>query len=186
MLFISKGIPEKGGISVELRIVLGGQTFALFGLDEELWLRGHFGFAETKSREEETSVQNLLHNGLAEYTSRKDSGARYAILSRCMIIPSEPGKRNALTKEEKILLSWIRDAGFRLSLSELIFLYENRIRPTKNLLGVDNRQALTARLYPDGEIVANVLETRMASSRARDTVVDAVIGLLQKKRVVLL
>lgn len=186
MLFISKGIPEKNGISAELRIVIGGQVCTVFGLEEDLWLRGRLGFAETASRDEEAAIQNLLRNGLAEYTFRKDPATRYTILSRCMIIPSEPGKRNALAKEEKILLNWIRDAGFRLSLAELVYLFENRVRPTARLLGEDNRQALTERLYPDGGIEANILEAKMASSKARDTVVDAVIGLLQKKRVVLL
>ena len=186
MLFISKGIPEKDGISVELRIVVGGRICALFGQEEALWLRGRLGFAETNNRDEEASIQNLLRNGLVAYTSRKDPAARCTLLNCCMIVPSKPGKRNALTKEEKILLDWISNAGFRLSLAELVYLFENRVRPTARLLGEDNRQALTERLYPDGGIEANILEARMASSKARDTVVDAVIGLLQKKRVVLL
>ena len=186
MLFISKGIPGKNGISADLRIVIGGQVCSVFGLEEDLWLRGRLGFAETASRDEEAAIQNLLRNGLAEYTSRKHPAARYTILSRCMIIPSEPGKRNALAKEEKILLSWIRDAGFRLSLAELVYLFENRVRPTARLLGEDNRQALTDRLYPDGKIETGAMDSGMESSRARDTVVDAVLGLLKKKRVVLL
>lgn len=36
MMFISKVIPEKGGITAHLRIVSGGQIYTLFGLDEEL------------------------------------------------------------------------------------------------------------------------------------------------------
>ena len=186
MLFISKGIPEKDGISVELRIVVGGRICALFGQEEALWLRGRLGFAETNNRDEEASLQNLLRNGLVEYTSRKDPAARCVILNRCMIVPSKPGKRNALTKEEKIVLEWVSNAGFRLSLAELVFLYENRIRPTKSPLGEDNRQALTDRLYPDGKIETGAMDSGMESSRARDTVVDAVLGLLKKKRVVLL
>ena len=53
MLFISKGIPEKGGITAQLRIVSGGQIYTLFGLDEELWLRGRFDIAKTTSPSEE-------------------------------------------------------------------------------------------------------------------------------------
>ena len=57
MMFISKGIPEKGGITAHLRIVSGGQICTLFGLDEELWLRGRFDIAETTSPTEEQAIR---------------------------------------------------------------------------------------------------------------------------------
>lgn len=186
MYFISKGIPEKGGVSEALRIVTGGQVCTLFGLDEQLWLLGHRNIAKTTSREQEEAVQRLQQSGLAEYTTREYPTAPYMILIRCLIVPCKPGKRNALTKQEKIVLTWIREAGFRLSMAELVYLYENRIRPAKYLLGEDNRQALADILYPDGKIETNELETKMETSRERKTVVDAVISLMQKKRVVFL
>lgn len=53
MYYISKGIPEKGGITAQLRIVTGGQIFTLFGLDETLWLRARFEVVATATPEEE-------------------------------------------------------------------------------------------------------------------------------------
>ena len=47
-------------------------------------------------------------------------------------------------------------------------------------------QALVDRIYPDQKIEDHVLEAKMADAAQRDAVVDAVLGLLKKKRVVLL
>lgn len=186
MLFISKGIPEKGGITAQLRIVSGGQVYTLFGLDEELWLRGRFDIAETTSQTEEQAIRNMLRVGLVEYTSADDSAARYALLSRCVIVPAKPSKRNALRRDEKILLEWLTGAGIRLTLSELVYLFSNRVRPKQDLLGEENRLALFERIYTDETSDDGILEAKMAKAVKRDDVVDAILGLLKKKRVVLL
>ena len=186
MLFISKGIPEKGGITAQLRIVSGGQICTLFGLDEELWLRGRFDIAETSSPTEEQAIRNMLRIGLVEYTSADDSAARYALLSRCMIVPAKPGKRSAIRRDEKIILDWLTGAGIRLTLPELVYLFSSRIRPTQDLLGEENQLALVERIYSDETIDDGILEAKMAKAAKRDDVVDAVLGLLKKKRVVLL
>ena len=68
MYYISKGIPEKNGISEALRIVTGGQVCTLFGLDEQLWLLGYRGIATVDGREQEEAVLRLQQSGLAEYT----------------------------------------------------------------------------------------------------------------------
>lgn len=74
MYYISKGIPEKGGITAQLRIVTGGQIFTLFGLDETLWLRARFEVVATATPEEE-AVRKMLRLGLMEYTSMEDPAA---------------------------------------------------------------------------------------------------------------
>ena len=186
MYYISKGIPEKGGITAQLRIVTGGQIFTLFGLDETLWLRGRLDVVVTESPAEEEEIRKLLRTCLVEYTSEEDPSARDTLLSRCMIVPAKPSKRNALRRDEKILLDWMLGAGFRLSLAELVYLFDNRIRPTKDLLGKENMQALVDRIYSDQKIENHALEAKMADAAQRDAVVDAVLGLLKKKRVVLL
>lgn len=132
------------------------------------------------------TCEGMLRLGLMEYTSMEDPAARYTLLSRCMIVPAKPSKRNALRRDEKILLDWMLGAGFRLSLAELVYLFDNRVRPTKDLLGKENMQALVDRIYPDQKIEDHVLEAKMADAAQRDAVVDAVLGLLKKKRVVLL
>ena len=140
----------------------------------------------TESPAEEEEIRKLLRTCLVEYTSEEDPSARYSLLSRCMIVPAKPSKRNALRRDEKILLDWMLGAGFRLSLAELVYLFDNRIRPTKDLLGKENMQALVDRIYSDQKIENHALEAKMADAAQRDAVVDAVLGLLKKKRVVLL
>ena len=99
MLFISKGIPEKNGISVELRIVIGGQICSVFGLEEELWLRGRLGFAETASRDEEAAIQNLIRTREAERAGegRKDSPE----LDPRRRIPSESGGTGVFVRKPR-------------------------------------------------------------------------------------
>ena len=186
MLYISKGVPEKEGISVRLRVINGGQVYTLFGLDETIWLRGRLGFSMTTSIAEELTVRNLMRTGLAECTSGEDSSSRYTILSRCIIAPTRQGKRVALQSEEKYILDWLRGAGLRLSLAELVFLHENGIKPARNLLGEANRQALVERIYTADTIDEQALEAKMEQAGERDDVINAVLGLLKKKRVVLL
>ena len=186
MKFISKGLPEKEGITPQLRVMSGGKIYTLFGPDETVWLRGRLDVAETASVEEEQTVQNLLRMGLAEYTSKEDPTARYTILTRCIIVPANPGKRVALEPTEKFILQWLRGAALRLSLAELVFLCENGVKPAKKYLGEENRQKLVERIYTAEPIDDRVLEARMEHAEKRDEVVTAVLGLLRKKRVVLL
>ena len=69
---------------------------------------------------------------------------------------------------------------------ELVCLFDHHVRPTKDLLGEDNQQNLLKQIYPDEGEGAETLEERMLHAKTRDAVVDAVLGLLKKKRVVLL
>ena len=69
---------------------------------------------------------------------------------------------------------------------ELVCLFDHHVRPTKDLLGEDNQHNLLKQIYPDEGEGAETLEERMLHAKTRDAVVDAVFGLLRKKRVVLL
>ncbi len=186
MLYVSKGIPEKGGLTPQLRIVIGGQTFTLFGQEEELWLRGRLDLARTASEQEAQTVRSLFRSGLVESSAQDDPAARYSLLCRCILAPVKPSKRNALRRDEKIILDWLIGAGIRLSMPELVCLFDHHVRPTKDLLGEDNQQNLLKQIYPDEGEGAETLEERMLHAKTRDAVVDAVLGLLKKKRVVLL
>lgn len=186
MLYISKGIPEKAGATDHLRVISGGRLYTLFAADEDLWLRGRFGFAETQSYVEERTVHTLLRMGLVEYSSNADPAGRYAILTRCLLVPAKPGSRSGLKSEEKFVLKWLQGTSLRLSLAELICLYENRVMPSEQYFGEENRQALYDCIYGDGHTDDQILEVEMAKSPKRDVIVNAVVGLLKKKRLVLL
>lgn len=186
MLFVSKGIPEKEGISVHLRIMSSGMIYTLCDMHEAVWLRGRLNISETVSEAEKSAVCDLLRMVLVEYAPKIDPAARYSVLSRCIIVPTQKRKRVSLRPTERFAMVWLREAGLRLSLAELVFLYENGVRPGKNLLGQENRQALVERICTTDTIDYHILEVRMSQAAKRGDVVDAVLGLLKKKRVVLL
>ena len=58
--------------------------------------------------------------------------------------------------------------------------------PTDDLLGERNRQSLTDRIYTQETIFDNILEAQMEHAAARDEVVDALLRLLEKRRILLL
>ena len=74
----------------------------------------------------------------------------------------------------------------RLTVAELIYLYENNIQPCDDLCHEHNRQKLVERIYTVDLIEDNVLESQMAKAQSRDKVVNALMRLLKKKRVLVL
>ena len=91
-----------------------------------------------------------------------------------------------LSALQKELLSWMSEAGLRLTVAELVFLAEHGITPAAHLLGAGNRQALTETIYTQDNIFDNILETQMEHAVTRDEVVSALLKLLKKKRLLLL
>ena len=84
------------------------------------------------------------------------------------------------------MLTWLREAGLRLTIAELIFLRERKILPTLELLGTENRQRLVERIYNIDNIFDNLLEDQMELSKLRNDTVLMILELLRKKQIVLL
>ena len=70
-----------------------------------------------------------------------------------------------MNAEEKNILVWLREAGLRLTMAELIYLRERKIPPTLDLLGTENRQRLVERIYNIDNIFDNLLEDQMELSK---------------------
>lgn len=87
---------------------------------------------------------------------------------------------------DRVVLDWIRNAGLRLSLAELVYLQENGIAPEPSLLGVDNRQALVETIYTRYNIADNLLESQMEKAACRDDIVQSILSLLRKRKIVIL
>ena len=81
---------------------------------------------------------------------------------------------------------WLREAGLRLTVAELVYLTERRISPSAKLLGVENRQKLVSLIYTENNIRENILENQMEKARCRDFVVESLLTLLKRKRLVLI
>ena len=73
-----------------------------------------------------------------------------------------------------------------MTLAELIYLRERKIPPTPELLGTENRHRLIERIYSIDNIFDNLLEDQMELSKVNKETVSLILGLLRKKKIVLL
>ena len=84
------------------------------------------------------------------------------------------------------MLQWLRNAGLVLSMAELVYLIDRNVQMEEKLLGSGNAQALVERIYTKDTVFNNILENQMERAQARGKVVNAILSLLRKKRIVLL
>ena len=186
MIYLSKGIVKKNSTEHLLQIARCEQEYRLSGEEAALWLRGRFGFAEPVSESEKRSLLHLKRMGLAETEEDRDVG-RYRILTQCVCCPADRSRPEVLlTRSEKETLRWLRDAGLRLTVAELVFLKECGIRPELRYLHAENRQRLVESIYTADTIGDSMLENLMEGAACRDEVVGLIMGLLRKKRIVIL
>ncbi len=187
MLYISKGIVNGYSDSDNLSISRGKQTYQLSDIAAKLWSNGRYEFAQTKNIQDENIINSFVKSGLAECEIENTPAAKYRMLTGCVCCPIKSFRPKFLLGAlECYLMTWIYKAGIRLSTAELVYLYENKILPSKELLHEKNRQALVERIYTADNVADNILEAKMETVQSRDDVIDAIIGLLRKKYIVLL
>lgn len=187
MIYISKGIVRTGSTENILTVERGGRCFELTGLQAKLWLDGRYEFNYVNKPDVLRELHTLSKMGLVEYEMDGTALDKYRILSRCVCCAAvTPILSNRVNRFDKIILEWIRSAGLRLSLAELVFLQENRITPVSTLLGPENRQALVEAIYTQCNIADNLLESQMEKAVCRDTVVQSVLNLLKKRKILIL
>ena len=80
---------------------------------------------------------------------------------------------------------WLKKAGIRLSMAELVCLREHPERFPAVMFGEENRKELILSIYKGTGIEDNLLEHQMEQAGCRDAVVESVIGLLRKRKIVL-
>ncbi len=184
MIYISKGIP-KSSLRKPLKVTRCGKTVQLSGLQAELWRKGRYEFASAQTKAEELALKNLSRAGLAEIQQESTHIFRYYALTSCVLCPTQ--RLNlGLSAGERELLCWLKKAGLRMTVAELIYLRSREIRPTRKLLRARNRQALVESIYNPFNISDNLLEQQMESAECRDRVVTDLISLLKRKKLVLL
>ena len=123
--------------------------------------------------------------GFAEIQQEDTPAARYYALTSCVLCPTRR-LSVGLSAGEKELFCWLKKAGLRMTVAELVYLRSREIRPTRKLLRARNRQALVEQIYNPHNIADNLLEQQMESADCRDEVVTDLLSLLEKKRLVLL
>ena len=188
MKYISKGMVIKASTEDLLFVTRGGVDFQLTGEQAALWLNGRLGFAKTQENVlEEKALHQLACQGLVAITEDNESVSEFHVLTQCVLVPAKPqGIRAILSARQKELLLWLTEAGLQLTAAELVFLTEHHVSPAANLLGARNRQKLTETIYTQETIFDNILEAQMEHAAMRDVVVSALLGLLKKKRILLL
>lgn len=187
MLYISKGIVQKDSTEQLLFVVRGGQRYQLTGPTAAVWLNGRFGFAKSRGSSEEQALKYLKRLELVETEDTDDARNRYRILTRCVCCPAAFTKpERPMTAKEKEILLWLRNAGIRLTVAELVFLQEHGIAPEGKYLYPENRQTLIEAIYTKDTIADNLLEHQMEIAGGRDEVVRALMKLLNKKKILIL
>ena len=187
MMYISKGIVKEGSTEQRLTVCYGGAEFVLTGKEAQIWLEGRFAPAMLRENTADVMIGHLHRMGLVEFEDEEGTVARYRLLTKCILVPSRKrGLGLMQSKTEKRILYWLRNAGIRLSTAELVYLIDREVKPAPELLHETNRQALVERIYTSSTIADNILEVQMEKALFRDEIVDALLHLLAKKRLVVL
>lgn len=186
MKYISIGAVLNEGTEHILDVTHGGAQFRLTGEKARLWLNGRLGFAEAVNPMHLNLLEQLFKMGLVIQCDGSRA-EEYRALCKCTIVPAE--RKHPywfLRTDEKLALQWIRNAGLVLSMAELVYLIDRNVPMDGKLLGKDNAQALVERIYTRDTVYNNILENQMERAPSRNRVEKAVLGLLLKKRIVLL
>lgn len=187
MIYLSRGIVQQDSTDEILNIQHSGQTFQLAGIDAQVWLDGRYSFSSANMTVRLHALEKLKKAGLVVTDTEDISLYRYRILSQCTCCPTETARFSLpVLGDEKMILSWLKYAGLRLSVAELVYLMENDIKPIPKLLYTENRQALTETIYLNAPIGDGLLECKMETSMCRDRVVNILMSLLRKKKIIIL
>ena len=187
VMYISKGVLLKKLPHKQLLIYHYRDKHRLNEKQSILWLNGTRNFCQTTTLEEERTVYELVAFGIAEISQETNSWGKYYLLRKCLIGVLPKRRRfMGLTKQEKKIMKWLDNAGFRLGIAELIFLVEQNIEPTEELFGWENAGKL--RLLLNGSLITigDTMGTKALIAYCRDDVIACVISLVRKKRICLI
>lgn len=185
MIYLSKGVVQPKSSIENLWLERGGKQFQLQGAEAAAWLKGRFEFMVTDSEAKEQVVMRLANKGLVEMETEVDSISKYRILTRCVCCPARQRRHmsSRLNEQERQIDTWLQKAGIRLSVAELVFLQEHQITADSGMFGISNRQKLIETIYTKDNIQNNLLEHQMEKAECRDEVVEALMQLLKKKKI---
>lgn len=167
-----KAMPDSAVYCRGAYITLSEQLYAT-------WVKGQAGPVCVSGQEDQ--IDKLYENCLVVTSGRPASEAGYQLLGACILKPKHRHSLHRLNKVERWIWKWLKEAGLHLTAAELISLREQVIYPIPDLLGIENRQALTEAIYTPDTILFNRLEQQMERAKARDEIVSGVYGLLAKE-----
>ena len=187
MIYLSKGAACKDPVTKRPSVCYAGKVFPLNPAEKRIWDNGRYSFIEPKEQEDIDAVLRLEELGIAEVEQENTADSRYHLLTRCFFCPAKKvGNHHRMSSDENRLYTWLRYAGLRLTVAELIYLADHRVEPTEDLLHEKNRQALVERIYTVDTIADRILENQMESARCRDQITENLMGLLRKRFAIVL
>jgi len=185
VFYISKGVVFTLSVKDCVYVSRCGKDYELRGEQAKLWLAGRFQVARNDDDKQQSQLWELEKMGLIEM-AEPDETAKYRMLTNCVICPVNPIQSTfLLNKAEKTIWAWIRNTGFKLNISELVYLSEQQIKPDHSFFGENNWHILIHTIYNTETIFDRILDAKMEESDAMDGVVTAVLGLLRKKQIIL-
>ena len=92
------------------------------------------------------------------------------------LLPCGYKAKNFLKNLDATILYWLKHNGIRLSVAELICLFEYGVKSTKELLYANNRQKLIEAIYTKDAIVDNLLDCLMEEADCRDNIVEGLMS----------
>jgi hypothetical protein len=185
MIYISKGAVHKASDENNVNVSRCGGEYSLRDQQARLWLAGRFRVACAENDKQRSELIKLESMGLVE-SAEADAAAHYRLLTNCVICPVNTAASGfTLGKNERITWSWIKNAGFKLTISELVYLADQNIIPVPAFFGKDNWHTLIHAIYTRETIFDRILEAKMEESSAKNRTVNAVLGLLRKKKIIL-
>ena len=186
MLYISKGVLSHQAGNT-LSVSYCGAQYALTEDQVFVWEKGRCGYQGELSTKQLAALNEIRRFGIIEMGSDTKQASMFRLLVNCVICSVKHKSIFPLWHNtEQLLLRWIRGAGLRLTIAELVFLIENKINPSKNLLGESNRQAITEIIYNAETIADGALDSLIEKSPACEITVQAVLELLHKNTVYLI
>jgi len=124
-----------------------GTEYLLLGEQAKLWLAGRFNVAFLQSVAKHADIQKLHLMGLIEITE-PDERANYRLLTNCVIcMVKSSASVFRLNKNERRIWIWIKHAGFKLTISELVFIMDRGIKADISFFGKDNWHTLIHAIY---------------------------------------
>jgi len=187
MIFLSKGIPVRRTRTGDVDVSHCGALHKLTGQAATVWLGSLYQPCHTQTADQESALNELAEMGLVEISSTTEAPAVFRLLTNCVLCPHDSVPiLPIINRTERRVWKWITRAGLRLTMAELVFLIEKDIRPVPDLLGETNRQPLTELIYTADTIYDSILECQMEHSPEQDKTVQAVLGLLRKRKIFLL
>ncbi len=187
MIYISKGMEVKGSTKSLVKIHSFTGMYELNGQKAMLWKRGRQDFATVYTIEEERALFELKKEHLVEFTESQDMRTRYFLLFRCILYVPKKSRIGFLTNTyDRRIFYWLKKAGYRLDIGELIYLMEHKVQPSKLLLGEEQGGRLYRTIHVRQLEIGRDFELRMSVARCREEVVDSVIRLVQQRKIYLI